>query len=118
MSFQKWLALVTLAALHCAALAQQKPLATNPADPSAPSAPSAALRHDSAFSTYQAASHADPSPDKAWRAANEEMEKLGGHAGHLKQARLQTQTPALIQAAPVPSAQPGNAAPVDHSKHH
>lgn len=118
MSSQKWLAFVTLAALHGAALAQQKPLATNPADPSAPAA---VLRHDAAFNAYQAASHAQPSPDKAWRAANEEMEKLGGHAGHLKDARRQTPAPAAVPVIPASAAtvaQPGKAAPADHGTHH
>lgn len=63
-------------ALSCAAGAQNVP-GPGPADPSVPVPP---LRYESAFSDYQ--SHRDQ-PLREWIGVNDEMRRLGGHAGHL-----------------------------------
>ncbi|RJG05057.1 hypothetical protein D3870_02610 [Noviherbaspirillum cavernae] len=69
-----------LASLPFSAAAQQKQHQSDPADADA-SVPATA--YESAFKNYQTASEEQESPDKAWRAANNEMEKLRGHAGHV-----------------------------------
>ncbi|MSO89242.1 MAG: hypothetical protein EXQ89_04640 [Rhodospirillaceae bacterium] len=49
-------------------------------DPVSPQAAAPAYRHESVFSTYR------PAPDQglgSWRAANDEMWRLGGHMGHI-----------------------------------
>jgi hypothetical protein len=105
MSTQQWLALAAMAILPFAA-AQQKQQAER--DPAQPDAPAAAFRYESAFSNYRTSADEDQSPDKVWRFANNEMEKLGGHAGHLKDSARQTDAVATGRAA----------TPADHGKHH
>ncbi|RJG03504.1 hypothetical protein D3878_19465 [Noviherbaspirillum sedimenti] len=86
------MAVGVLASLPFAAIAQQTP---QKPDPLAANAPVPASTYVSAFKNYQAAADEQATPDKAWRAANDEVAKLGGHAGHIK-----------------------SDAPADHGKHH
>jgi hypothetical protein len=108
MSLQQWLALAAMASLPFAAAAEQKQSESNPADPSAPAS---AFRYESAFKSYRTPSDEGQAPDKIWRSTNDEMEKLGGHAGHIK---------ADGDAAPSTKAEITQpiASPSDHSKHH
>lgn len=103
MFIKQWIAIGVLASalLPFAATAQQKTQQPSPLDANAPVS---ASTYVSAFKNYQAASDEEVSPDKAWRAANDEVGKLGGHAGHIKNDSTE-------QSASSPSA------PVDHSKH-
>lgn len=59
-----------------------------PADPSNPSETVPGSVYQSAFSSYQAASESTQASDKIWRAANDEMARLGGHAGQTSDAAL------------------------------
>lgn len=111
MSFHNWLALAAMASLPFAAAAQQKQTGHTPADPAAPTA---AFRYESAFSHYRAPADESQSPDKLWRLANDNMEKLGGHAGHMK-----AEGPAPDAAAPGKSAPTQSAVPTSvPGKHH
>ncbi|WP_147373748.1 hypothetical protein [Massilia cavernae] len=91
----RWIAVSLIAAFPLAALAQPSP--QQPADPLDPKAPVTAPGYVSAFAGYVPATvGTQASPDKAWRAANDNVAKSAGHAGH----------------APA-----NEAAQVDHSKH-
>lgn len=81
MSLGRWMAIAMLVAASVAATAQENSRAADPADPTAAAAP---YRYESAFSRYQPMLETEESPAQAWRAANDEMGKLGGHAGHLE----------------------------------
>lgn len=103
MTLKQWLAAGMLASAPLAGYAQQ---ATEPRGPADASAAVPALHYESAFDAYRRADSAqNPSPDKTWRTANDEVAKPGGHVEH---------APSKEAAAP-PPAKP---APVDHSKHH
>ena len=70
-----------LAAVACAACASPQPAHLR--DPLTPQATIPAFRYESVFSTYR------PAPDQglgSWRAANDEMWRLGGHMGHIEGA--------------------------------
>jgi hypothetical protein len=107
---KQWFALGACAALPFAVLAEQKHPAYNPTDVHAPVI---VVPYESAFKGFRTASDDEPSPDKAWRSANDEMGKLGGHAGHMKAEQAQPATSSAVKSAP---ARPDSA--VDHSKHH
>jgi hypothetical protein len=81
MSPGHWMAIAALLAAPIATTAQEKR-----ADPTDPSAAAAPYRYESAFRRYQPVSETEESPAQAWRAANDEMGRLGGHAGHVKGA--------------------------------
>lgn len=53
-------------------------------------APVPALRYDSVFSSKPASAVANEAtqatPDRGWKQANDEVGRLGGHAGHLRDA--------------------------------
>lgn len=104
MLIKQWITIGVLASasVSLAAIAQQVPAQPNPLDANAPAS---ASTYESAFKNYQAAADEQVSPDKAWRAANDEVGKLGGHMGHLKREAAEA-------GAPSPSA------PMDHGKHH
>jgi hypothetical protein len=109
MSTKQWLAVAAWALLPMAASAQQEQAKYNPADANAPFN---AVPYESAFKGFRSSSDEQSSPDKVWRTANDEMGKLGGHAGHMKSGQSQ---PAASSAEKTSEKQ-GNA--VDHSKHH
>lgn len=97
MTLEQFLAIGVLASLPLAAIAQQAP---QKADPLSANATVPASTYVSAFKDYRAATDESATPDKAWRAANDEVARLGGHAGHVK------------------SDAPAQAAPASHGKHH
>jgi hypothetical protein len=108
MTLKQWLAVGVLASLPFAATAQQAPQQPNPLDANA-TVP--ASTYESAFKNYQTAADEQASPDKAWRFANDEMAKLRGHVGHMKdEVPASSTSPA--------SSTPAQAAPMDQSKHH
>ncbi|WP_151638761.1 hypothetical protein [Noviherbaspirillum aerium] len=110
MSSKQWLALVAWVFVPAAAFAQEKQTQYAPTDAAAPIT---AIGYESAFKGYRSPSDEGNTPDKVWRSANEEMGKLGGHAGQMKESPSQ---PAGASNA-VPST-PVQGGAVDHSKHH
>lgn len=95
----QWIAVGAVASMPFAVAAQQA--RPDPIDANA-TVPAAAYK--SAFESYQrAGSEAQPSADKVWRKANEEVAKAGPHNGH---------------AAPhVPAPAPDKALAGEQSKH-
>ncbi|WP_334187086.1 hypothetical protein [Noviherbaspirillum sp.] len=77
----RWMAIATLAAAHGAVAAQEPSRPLNPADAAGPTAP---MKYESAFDNYQQMQEGNEPSIEVWRAANNEMRELGGHAGHIK----------------------------------
>ena len=78
---RKWLALAAWASLPIAAVAQQDSAASRPDHAKTHAG---AIAYESVFEHYRAMGEESETPDAAWRAANDEMARLGGHAGHMK----------------------------------
>jgi hypothetical protein len=89
--------MAAFAVLPCTHFALAAPPAAKQWNPADPGAPAGAFRYESAFDNYRAAT-AESQPVKAWRSANDEMGKLGGHAGHMKEAAGQAATVAPREA--------------------
>ncbi|HYD60498.1 MAG TPA: hypothetical protein VEC35_09100 [Noviherbaspirillum sp.] len=104
MSFLHYSIALATAMLSLFASAQQKYAAPSPADGEA-TVPQ--IVYQSAFNSYQSSSEEQATPDKTWRASNDEMGRLKGHAGHLSADR---------PAAPPASQEP--AATVRRHMHH
>lgn len=107
MSLAHWLTVAALASLPLAAMGQQHQQNHRSANPVDANAGIPASSYESVFKNYQAAADEQESPDKTWRAANEEVAKLGGHAGHIKSGSTTSSAPAPLQVKPA-----------DHGKHH
>lgn len=110
MSSRQWLALAAWVLVPVAAVAQEKQTQVVPTDAAAPVT---AITYESAFKGYRSLTDDGNTPDKVWRSANQEMGKLGGHAGQMKDGVGQ---PAETSGAALPAPAQGGA--VDHSKHH
>jgi hypothetical protein len=103
MTPQQWVAVGALASMPFAAGAQQRPGPPNPLDANA-AVPAASYK--SAFDDYQRAStDQQPSADKVWRMANDEVAKPRPHTGHAIETANASLPPEKTQAA-------------DHGKHH
>ena len=102
MSFARWSAIFALALAPLAAVAQDKPTQAEPADPAA-AVP--ASRYESAFHNYRAFVDSNEPPAKAWRAANDEMGRLGGHMGQIDGTPASA-NPGGSQPKPEPNSQP------------
>jgi hypothetical protein len=103
MTLKQWVAIGALASASLAAAAQPASAQPNPADASA-AVPT--LAYESVFDSYpQSSTDGQPSADKVWRKANDEVAKADAHGSH-----------ATAEGAASPS--PAKAAPMDHSKHH
>jgi hypothetical protein len=87
MPLAHWIAMAVLAMLPPAVAAQGKSKNVDPAD-SAVAVPPIAYR--SAFKGDQPLSDPTESPQQLWRAANDAMSRLGGHAGHVRQEQGRT----------------------------
>ncbi|BDT59180.1 hypothetical protein MasN3_26740 [Massilia varians] len=102
----------------CAQAQQSRPLA-DPADPTVAVPPTV---YESVMTVHsRAPQDSQTTPDKSWRAANDAVAGLPGHAGHSDTGGEQNKHG--NNAAPAPSApaspvKPVSPAPVDHSKHH
>lgn len=107
MSFVHWFAIAAFAAAPAALAGQEKRQQPDPADPAAEVA---SFTYRSAFSGYQPARDEQESPDKTWRAANEEIGRLGGHAEHIKGSAAVSPAPGSVRT--VTSGSLGN------GKHH
>ena len=107
-----------LLAAPLAALAQQSLRTPDPADPGAAVPP---IVYESAFSRPAAAPQdGQPTPDKAWRAANDAVASgPAGHGAHQAPGGGHAHAgPAAAHGTPVPAPGARQPAPVDHSKHH
>lgn len=106
-SSARWALRVLMALLPLSSSAQNQE-----ADPAAPTQ-GAAPHYESAFRNYQAAADSGETPDKAWRAANDQVARLRGHAGHLRNAGpregASPAAPAVPEPAPTPAPPAGHA---------
>ena len=91
-------AFVALATLSTTVVAAEHHQPPDPTDPAAivPVAP-----YESAFAGYKILRESSDSPAKAWRDANDEMGRIGGHAGQIKDAADQAM-PAAPASMPMP----------------
>ena len=81
MQKKQWLASTCLALMPLAVIGQPQRAEANPLDARvAVPAP----RYESAFQSYRSVSDDDTTPDTVWRAINDQVKELGGHAGHIK----------------------------------
>ena len=116
MSSKQWLALAAWVLMPFAATAQQKQAQHHPTDTNAHVS---TIGYASAFKAYRASHDQSETPDTRWRAANAEMGRLGGHAGHMKESAEQEGASAgLTQVPKVSNAMPNQGGAADHSKHH
>ncbi|QAU33325.1 hypothetical protein [Janthinobacterium sp. 17J80-10] len=99
MTLKQWLAAGALASLPFAAAAQQVPPQPNPRNANAP-VPAPA--YNPAFNNYRSMADEQPAPDTTWRAANDEVGRLGGHGGHARgDADVAPATSAPAKTAPM-----------------
>lgn len=75
--------MITMTILPSVVVAQEK---SKQADPANPAEAVLTPAYESAFSGYQASRDAKESPTKVWRAINDEMGRVGGHTGQIKEA--------------------------------
>lgn len=112
MSLIRWMAFAMLVAAPIAVVAQEN---TRPMDPSNPAAKSASFAYESALSGYRPMPEEDEAPKNVWRAANDEMAGLGGHAGHLEDASgAASPSP---QSGSTPAAPKADTMPAGHAGH-
>lgn len=81
MSTTLWIAAVIAGLLPYVAIGQENSARPSPTDPLATTIPPV---HESAFKTYRPLKEPEHPPAAAWRAANDEMARLAGHAGHIR----------------------------------
>lgn len=118
-------AIGALLVLPLCAQAQQSRSPADPADPAAPVPPTV---YEPVISRHIPAPQGGrPTPDKAWRAANDALTAMSEHAGHSGhnmpgaqgQHHGHAAAPAPSKpAAPAAPEKQANPVPVDHSKHH
>lgn len=76
-------------------------------DPADPALPVPAARYDSPYANYQRFEEQKPA---SWRALNDEVERLGGHEGHIKGATA-NEPPRAPSASDAARAAPSVVAP-------
>lgn len=81
MSHVRWIIIAALVAAPVAVASKEK---STPIDPADPAASSAQFQYESAFANYRQLPQEQEADGSVWRAANDEMAKLGGHGGHIK----------------------------------
>lgn len=111
MKLKLWVAFGTLLAATIGAHAGQPSRAPDPSDPAAPVP---ATVYESAMRAYVSPPKDEPTPDKAWRAANTTVAGQPGHAGHHAPTPERRKDPAPPAASPAAPA----AKPQDQHKHH
>lgn len=116
MSITRWLAIATVTFTPITFAAQDRPHSGDPNDPNAAATPFA---YESTFASYRAAPETDETPNKAWRAANDEMGRLGGHAGHIKNSVSSAPAASMNPSRPASNDTPDQpkAMSADHSGH-
>lgn len=117
MSFNKWLAAAAWVFMPLAAAAPQEQPSSHAAHAAnaAPPAAADAGVYTSAFQNYRASRDADhgQTPDQRWRTANEEVARLGGHGGHMKDSADQH-----AGTGELPKATEAANGAAGHGKHH
>ncbi len=116
MSITRWLAIAAALFTPAAFAAQDLSPSADPTDAHAEAAP---FSYESAFASYRGTQEPDEMPDKAWRAANDEMGRLGGHAGHVKNSPDSAPAATTTRPGAVSNAAPAHpkAMSVDHGGH-
>lgn len=112
MLFAQWAALAAVAVMPLLAAAQAPR-----SDPANPAEVVGAPRYESAFKDYQPLAEAAESPDEVWRSMNDEMARLGGHAGHIREAGAEAAAAPATSSPPERGSQP-EAQPSGHGMHH
>jgi hypothetical protein len=117
MTPSQFAAACVLASMSFAAAAQRVPIRPDPLDANA-AVPTPA--YQSVFDTFQKQSGDEqPSPDKGWRAANDEVARSEEHGGHGAPAAPVAPPAAVAPVTQRPIAPaPAKAPTSDHSKHH
>lgn len=110
MSFAHRTAVAVMAAIPLLAKAQA-------ADPANPAAIVAAPLYDSAFTAYQPFTAASEAPEQGWRAANDQMSRLRGHAGHITEAGA-PDAHSSSTSSPAKETPKSPAPPSGHGMHH
>lgn len=82
MLINHYLGVFALAALPLLGAAQEQ-AAADPADAKAAAMP---VRYESAFQGYRGMAEEADVPHPGWRAANDEVGRIGGHAGYMRSA--------------------------------
>jgi hypothetical protein len=91
-------AFVALATLSTTVVAAEN---HQPPDPTDPAAIVPVVPYESAFVGHKTLRESSESPAKVWRDANDEMGRIGGHAGQIKDAVDQA-TPEAPMSMPMP----------------
>lgn len=104
MSFARFMAFAMLAAAPFAVAAQDNAARHTPADPTDPAVAVTPPSYESAFRNYRKAADQEALPDSAWRDANDEAGKLGGHSGQARAAVAPENS--VVPATPAPAAPP------------
>ncbi len=121
MSISHWTIVAALALPPLAVTAQQT---QQPLDPADANAPVQASGYVSACKDYRATADEKTSPDKVWRAANEQVQREGEQGGSMKDAGPGNASPAAnAPISPGPQSTQGQAAPkadphAGHDGHH
>ena len=111
-TFNNTVLCLAVAVMPVLAFAQQKPRS----DPADAAAPVPAMSYDSAFKNYIPDREIKPA---GWKEVNEEVSRIGGHAGLTRGATGGAGRPAVPGGKPAgkPSAQPDKPASNGHSGH-
>ncbi len=96
MLFIPWITVAAFAVLPLTVVAQT----THRFDPADPKVPVAAPVYQSAFQAVRPAADQAGTPDQVWRAANQQMGMLGGHAGHIQDTLPAAAVPPAATLAP------------------
>jgi hypothetical protein len=83
-------------------------------NPTSPAAPTPSFQYKSVLDSYQPIAEDDATPGKRWRTANEEVARIGGHAGYMK---IQQASPQVSRQQESPAAEPAASAPSHHGAH-
>ncbi len=108
----QWAALAVVAMMPLLAAAQPPR-----SDPANPGEIVAAPRYESAFKDYQPLAEANESPDQLWQSMNQEMARLGGHVGQIRETGANDTGAPTTSSSPKSNSQPA-AQPSGHGMHH
>jgi hypothetical protein len=112
MLFVRWMAIAMLVAAPVAVAAQEN---STPKDPVSPAAAASPLQYKSAFAGYRPMPEQQEVDSKVWRAANQEMADLGGHAGHIQADAASA--PGHLETDNAPASTSANGSPAHHGGH-
>lgn len=112
MLINHYLSACALAVLPLLGAAQAQPV-TDPADAKAVAG---SVRYESAFEGYRSMAEEVDAPHLGWRAANDEVGRIGGHAGYMRSATAGNR--AIRQPQENRAAQNDTASDSGHSGHH